>query len=252
LIINKQIYDMSAQEALKVPKLTLDDTFPFSCKACGRCCQNRDDITLFALDVYRLAGYFGRTPAEIIERYCDRFVGENSRLPLVVLRMVPPKQACPFLRNKRCSVHSAKPGSCRMYPLARVYELEGPAKFHQIQASCNHEPNTLTVREWIAEFADEENQRAGRLWNDILFPLTAAIHPNRFSCSREQRSEMQDVIFHHLYLQYDPAKEFLPQLTENAENLRQILLERFGLKVQTMAEYVVTTKEELAEQGIIL
>lgn len=248
--MSKQIYEMDALEALKVPKLSPDDTFLFRCRACGKCCQNRSDITLLAFDVYRLARYLGRTPAEIIGRYCERFEGENSGLPLVALCMEPPKRACPFLRNKRCSVHKAKPGVCRMYPLARVYELESPAKYYQIQTSCNHDPDTLTVREWIGEFADEENERAGRLWNGTVMPLSAAVH--RFSGSRGQRDEMRDVIFRQLYLGYDPGREFIPQFEENTENLRRVLLESFGLKVQTMAEYAVTTKEALAKEGIFL
>lgn len=250
--IKKQIYDMDAMEAMKVPKLKLDDTFLFRCKACGRCCQNRGDITLVPFDVFRLAGYFGRTPAEIIKRYCDRFEGENSRMPLVALRMEPPKRACPFLRNKRCSVHKAKPGVCRMYPLARIYDLESTAKFYQIQTSCSHDPNSLTVREWIADFADDDNEWAGRLWNDTMLPLSAALQPKSSSLSLQQRDEMMGVIFQQLYLHYDTTMEFAPQLAENSETLRHVLLGEYGLKVLTMVEYATMAKEELAKTGISL
>ena len=34
-------------------KLGADDTFRFSCKQCGKCCINRDDIILTPFDLFR-------------------------------------------------------------------------------------------------------------------------------------------------------------------------------------------------------
>lgn len=246
----KQIYNMSAEDALETPKLGLDDTFQFHCKACGRCCKNREDIILSSFDVYRLARYFGRSMKDIVDRYCDVAVGASTCLPIVSLCMQPPKRACPFLRNKRCGVHSVKPSNCRMYPLARIYELDKPAKFYQIDASCHHDAEPLTVRNWIAEFADDEIGQIGRLWNDVCIPLSASFNPIVFSCSKEVRSEVFDEIFSYLYIQYDPSKEYTRQLVDNNAALRHLLLEKYDLEVSTMAEYSAKMREELSKQGI--
>ena len=52
-------------------KLGLDDTFQFRCKGCGKCCTHREDVLLTAYDLFRIARYFGRSPAEILSRYCE-------------------------------------------------------------------------------------------------------------------------------------------------------------------------------------
>ena len=64
-----------------------EDTFEFSCDRCGRCCRNREDILLSPHDLYRIAKYLHKTPKEIVETYCEWYIGESSRIPII--RLLP-------------------------------------------------------------------------------------------------------------------------------------------------------------------
>jgi Fe-S-cluster containining protein len=99
----------SSYEELIKNRLELDDTFDFKCTKCGKCCKNRDDLILTPYDIFRLAKHLQIRPRKVIRKYCEVYIGANSRLPIV--RMLPRASdgACPFLRRKKCSVHEAKP-----------------------------------------------------------------------------------------------------------------------------------------------
>jgi Fe-S-cluster containining protein len=222
--MSKQIRQMSGEEVMKLPRLGLDDTFEFRCKACGKCCKHREDVILTAYDMFRIANFLGRTPAEIFERYCHVYEGGSSHLPIVRVVPVPPYNSCPFLRNKRCAIHEKKPVVCRVYPLARIFLSEGGgAEFIYSGASCKHDPQTVTVREWIGDAASAEAEEAGRLWVDILRDITLLIHPDKLEISEEKRRNMLTMIFLNLYINYETDKPFLIQMKSNFETIKLLL-----------------------------
>ncbi|SHO54132.1 YkgJ family cysteine cluster protein [Anaerocolumna xylanovorans] len=240
--MSKQIHEMSFEEISKLQTLGLDDTFPFTCKACGKCCKNRRDIVLTPFDVFRIAGYLGRTPEEIISRYCKVYEGQDSHFPIVWLAPVPPDNACPFLRNKRCFVHNAKPVVCRVYPLARIYQVSGESKYYLNGSSCSHEPKPVAVREWIGDIATEESEQAGRVWTDGLMCLLPAIHPDKLG-HREDREQILRAVFAYLWLPYDTKEAYTPQLKRNLWLLKEYLQEHFGIKVPQTEEFLSSLKE---------
>jgi Fe-S-cluster containining protein len=166
--MSKQIQDMSEEEIWDLPTLDIDDIFPFRCKACGKCCKSREDILLTPYDVFRLARYLIRTPEEIIGTYCRVYEGQNSHFPVVRVIPHPPEQKCPFLRKKKCTVHAAKPVLCRVYPLARISGKAAKAVYYFNKPHCNHGDNPVKVRDWIADVASEESERAAAVWAAVL------------------------------------------------------------------------------------
>ena len=49
------------------------------------------------------------------------------------------KEACYFLNEEgRCSIHSFRPGICRLFPLGRFYEEEGFRYFLQIHVHSQY------------------------------------------------------------------------------------------------------------------
>lgn len=225
MMMNKQIREMSDADIDNLETLGLDDTFNFQCRACGKCCKNRNDILLTAYDVFKIAKSLGRTPEEIIERYCEVYEGHTSHFPIVRLLPVPPDNSCPFLRNKKCSVHDKKPTVCRVYPLARIYESDGRSKYYLNGSYCKHEPRPVTVREWIGDVATDESEDAGRLWRDILFTIIPHIHPDKFSDPVLKRQEVLGILVDVLWLSYDTQKSFVPQLESKIEIIKNIFRE---------------------------
>lgn len=246
--MKKQIQEMSPKEIEHLQTLKLDDTFSFTCKACGKCCKNREDIILTPFDVFRIAGYLGRTPEEIITRYCKVYEGQDSHFPIVWLAPLPPDNSCPFLRNKKCIVHTAKPVVCRVYPLARIFQASGCSKYYLNGSSCCHEPKLVTVREWLGDVATEESERAGRLWTDGLMCLLSAIHPEKLSCSEAERNEILLNVFRCLWLPYDINAAFTPQLERNLHFLRKYLQKHFDVKVPQPEDFLQSLKGEPYEQ----
>lgn len=211
--------EMSADEISNLPSLGLDDTFEFNCKECGKCCRQRQDILLTPYDLYRIAGFLGRTTVEILERYCEAYEGGNSHLPVIRVVPVPPNNSCPFLRNKKCIIHMRKPVVCRVYPLARV-SAEGKTNFIFSGAGCNHEPKTLTVREWIADVASEESEEAGLLWGDAVAELYPLVQPDALKLSAKLRTLLMNTMIATLWVNYDVKQPFAPQFKLNYEELK--------------------------------
>jgi len=227
---------MSIEEIKKLETIGLNDTFSFTCKACGKCCRNRKDIVLTPYDVFRIAGYLGRTAEEIITRYCQVYEGHDSHFPVVWLHPVPPNDTCPFLRNRKCLVHEAKPVLCRVYPLARINQGTGSSRYYFNGYSCNHDPKQVTVREWIQDVASEDSERAGRIWTDTLRCLLPVIHPEKLMRSGEEREQILGMIFALLWFPYDTLTTFTPQLERNFEILWGCLQKEFHVSVPNLQE----------------
>jgi len=93
----------------------LDDVFAFKCRSCGKCCRNREDIMLTSRDVYNIATALNLTHEQVIEKYCEVYIGRDSRIPIVRLMPKGVNNVCPLLAGNRCSVHSLKPAVCAIY-----------------------------------------------------------------------------------------------------------------------------------------
>lgn len=229
---------MSNEEIENLNTLGLDDTFPFSCKACGKCCKNRHDIILTPYDVYRLARYLGRTTTEIISRYCEIYEGEKTHLPVVRVLPQPPDNRCPFLRNKKCSVHTAKPVLCRVYPLSKLSGGERmEVRYYYNNPFCSHRTGSVKVRDWIADVASEESDRAGIVWVAALNCIVRSMQSEYANMSDKTRSGVFDAIFKFIYLPYNTEKDFADQCIKNIKVLRDCLLEAFNIEIGDINEF---------------
>ncbi|HYP13252.1 MAG TPA: YkgJ family cysteine cluster protein [Bryobacteraceae bacterium] len=82
----------------------------FECqKGCTNCCRVKGYVYLTEADLERAAAHLGMTPAEFEQRYVYR--------TKYLLRLRKPRDSqCFFLLDSACSIHSAKPTQCRVYP----------------------------------------------------------------------------------------------------------------------------------------
>ena len=94
------------------------------CRGCSACCHGMgDSIVLDPMDVYRLEKKLGKTMEEIL-------LAGNVALRVVDgvilphLKMTEQSDRCSFLNEEgRCSIHDARPGFCRMFPLGRGWNI---------------------------------------------------------------------------------------------------------------------------------
>jgi len=213
--------------------LSIDDTFHFKCRACGKCCKNREDIILTARDLYNIAKKLGMTHETVMEKYCDRYIGRDSQLPVVRLQPVGVNHVCPFLADKRCMVHDSKPVVCALFPIGRVrmnqdipVDNELKAKltgntFIMMPVTCGSISRKHTVRSWLEKFGIPTVDEFFESWTDLLIYLcqfTAKL--GGMGISEELMMTIWQLIGFLLYGHYDTTKEFMPQYEENVSALK--------------------------------
>ena len=215
----------------------LDDTFQFKCRGCGKCCKQREDIILNPWDVFRIAKYLNLSHEQLIEKYCHRYIGTDSRMPIIRLKPQGVNRSCPFLEGKKCRIHDVKPAVCALYPIGRMVQAPITEPFDPDQeivagyiinpADCGSITKTYTVRSWLERFGIPVDDEFYIEWNKTFMPLSMNLS------ELEKQSEVTDKVmdmlwsscYIALYLDYDAEKEFLPQFKENSGKLKAVIEE---------------------------
>lgn len=108
----------------------------FKCSACGACCKNvRDSIVLEPLDAFRIIRDRMKNGSkdsadDILWNIAD--LKELSRgFDVFVLRTVNDSGVCGMLKDNRCTIYSARPRTCRLYPFTA-----DPARKNTVSGGC--------------------------------------------------------------------------------------------------------------------
>jgi len=217
------VQDMS--ENMDKYRIGLDESFAFRCRMCGRCCLDREDILLTPRDIFRAAKHLGLTPDGFVRRYCESYLGQDSRLPLIRLKPTGRQRACPLLSAQgRCIVHESKPVVCALYPLGRVYSQNmdtGEQVLSYVTAghNCGTDART-TPRQVLETFGIPLDDEFQLLWGQTAVRLSDMMR--RMSGMPQLASSARfDVLYGGLlgllYLAYDTGEEFLPQFRKAAD-----------------------------------
>lgn len=169
----KHIYDN-----LNTMKIGLDDSFRFHCTQCGKCCINREDIIMTPRDLFRAANALKMSIPAMVHTFCEMYIGNDSRFPLVRLKPTGKDRHCPLLKNNRCSIHQAKPGVCAMYPLGRLTSFPANQSegidFDKLEIQyifqrpdCGRRSQSHTFREWLASFDIDADDQFFRQWQKV-------------------------------------------------------------------------------------
>lgn len=212
-----------------------DEKFRFHCTQCGKCCINREDILLNPKDLYNIAATLSISQEEAVEQYCETYMGETSRLPIVRLRPQGSIKRCPLLKDRKCMVHKAKPTVCAMYPLgrclaisqdtmSRIETAELKPQFILNEVDCGDNAEEHTVREWLESFGIPVEDQYYIRWQRIAMLASKVIKSVEGSWTPHGLNMLLTLIFNMLYLGYDMDKEFEPQFEERAEELRTVLV----------------------------
>ena len=205
----------------------LDDTFKFHCTQCGLCCVNREDIMLSPMDIYKMAKELGLTPTMFFAKYCETYIGDTSRMPIIRLQPVGDEMRCPLLKNHKCSVHKVKPSVCALYPLGRYIAIEkgdyseegvgkSEVKYLLQPIDCGDDSQTHTVREWLADFDIKLEDEAFIRWHQTIAKVSATIKELEKKWDMITMMQIWFVTRVFLYERYDTEDPFMPQFEENA------------------------------------
>lgn len=211
-------------------KIGLDDSFQFSCNRCGRCCYWRDDIIVSPSDVFRASKVLEIHPLAFISKYCEIFLGGQSRTPLVRVKADLKDGHCVLLKNKQCSIHKGKPTVCAMYPLGRYINNSLPKDASEVgyinqghNCGCGE---THTVREWIESFGLEKEENIFKEWSLYQLQFGLMFKDLERMLMDVEFSKFITVFIGVVYGTYDTSKEFLPQLINNCDIASAMVLSK--------------------------
>ncbi len=120
------------------------------CAGCSDCCRGMgSSVILDPMDIWRLHRGMHKDFQSLLE-------AENIELNIVDgmvlpnLKMDSVRDACPFLDEQgRCSIHSWRPGLCRLFPLGRYYEESGFKYFIQIHECREQDRGKIKIKKWL-------------------------------------------------------------------------------------------------------
>lgn len=221
-------------ENLDSMKIGLDEPFKFHCDMCGKYCIHREDILLSPKDIYNMAKELGIKPEELFEQYCEVYVGQDSRVPIVRLKPRGSVKRCPLLKNRKCMVHKSKPTVCAMYPLGRCIVAANPkeglkdisqGKFQYIfsDPGCGDASETHTVREYLESFGIPVPDEFFIEWQQTVLEMGNIFRKLEKTVSNETMELVRRAAFIGLYLHYETEKDFMPQFDSNVKNFFDML-----------------------------
>ena len=125
------------------------------CAGCSDCCRGMgNSVILDPFDVFRLSLHFSKNFEELVADFLELNVADGIILPN--LRMTGPNESCVFLdQDGRCTVHVARPGLCRLFPLGRYYENGSFRYFLQVHECPKQNKTKIKIKKWL----DTENLR---------------------------------------------------------------------------------------------
>lgn len=219
-----------------------DDTFVFGCHACGNCCKHRDDLIITPRDVFHIAQKLETTIENIIDTYCDTYIGDTSKLPIVRIKPVGITHQCPFLEGNRCSIHDAKPTICAIFPLGRLYshqsKSEEKIKYFLQPTNCGSRRKKHTLRNWLNEFGIDINDSFFISWSSVIPQLVMFIRwLQDNNIDPKEISGFLLIIFNYLYINYDTNSDFLMQFNKNVDKLKSLLQNAKSSPEETLNRY---------------
>ncbi|MBP3568469.1 MAG: YkgJ family cysteine cluster protein [Lachnospiraceae bacterium] len=169
------------------------------CEGCSACCKGMgDSVVLDPYDVWRLERGLGIPFAQMIGKQVMLSVVDGLILPS--LNMETETGACPFLNGEgRCSIHSFRPGICRLFPLGRYYH-DGSFSYVLMTGECKKENRSkVKIEKWIGEPDLKSYEQFVLAWKEILEKTRTQIGGTVQNMTVQPKSE--EVTEHALLLQ---------------------------------------------------
>ena len=146
------------------------------CKGCSACCQGMgQSIVLDPYDIYRLTTELNLSFEQLMAGAIELNVVDGIVLPN--LKMTGVDEKCYFLNDEgRCSIHSSRPGICRLFPLGRYYENDDFKYILQVNECKKKDRTKIKVKKWIDTYDIARNKEFILEWHRYLKTMQAKIN----------------------------------------------------------------------------
>ncbi len=212
----KEISDGRLYTANDMVKIGCSD-----CRGCSECCRIvGDTILLDPYDIYQLEGILGVGFQELLGNKLELGVVDGLICPH--LKMKPEGAGCVFLSGEgRCTIHTARPGFCRMFPMGRVYQEDGFKYFLQIYECAYPNKTKVKLRKWLGIPSLERYEEYVKDWHKLTLQ---AAHIVEGAGSQEIVRKLNLYLLNEFYVnQYEMKEDFYGQFYQRLEAAAQVV-----------------------------
>lgn len=201
----------------------INDLVQVSCNGCGgnaNCCHGMgSSIVLDPYDIYRLVTNLDMTFEQLLIDKVELNIVDGLILPNLKMNQI--SEQCAFLNeNGRCSIHSVRPGICRIFPLGRYYENNSFQYILQVNECPNESRTKVKVSKWIDTPDIMENQQFINDWHYFLKDIETMIKNTQ---DEKLIKNINMYILNSFYLkQYDTNIEFYEQFYERLNEAKKL------------------------------
>ena len=198
------------------------------CSGCSSCCQDMgQSIWLDPYDTYNLTKGLQKSFEELLAREVELHVEDGLIMPNLRMTTGSTKNtdeipACSFLNAEgRCSIHSFRPGFCRLFPLGRNYEGNKLSYFVLEDACPVPNKSKVKIEKWL-------NIPGIRQYEDFLVKWHALTKGLRlfYEDNQENEAVVKAINMQFLqifYLTPYGVDAFYPQFEERLEKMNQFM-----------------------------
>ena len=200
------------------------------CKGCSSCCRDMgESIWLDPYDVYNLTTSLGKTFESLLQKEVELHVEDGLVLPNI--RMAGEEDPkCSFLNEDgRCSIHTIRPGFCRLFPLGRNYE-DGKLSYFVLEDAClAPSKSKIKINKWLGVPRLKDYEGFLIEWHALTKGLRAFYEANADNDAVIKAVNMQ--FLQIFYLTPYTADDFYSQFYERKEKM-YAFLDSLGIHLQ--------------------
>ena len=170
------------------------------CAGCSSCCEDMgESIILDPLDIYELTKNLNTTFENLLKEQIE----------------------LPFLKEKRCSIHSFRPGICRVFPLGRIYEENRLDYFLQVDGCAKENRSKIKVSKWLDTPELKKNQQYLIDWHAFRKKIKSILG----EMSDENRKKTITMfLLNTFYINpYDTEQDFYLQFYARLDRIAQVI-----------------------------
>lgn len=179
------------------------------CAGCSKCCHGMgESIILDPYDIYSLTTNLKMTFGELIKEKISLSVSDMIILPHLNLKAE--NEGCFFLDgNGRCSIHSFRPGICRLFPLGRIYEDDSFSYFLQTDECAKTNRTKVKIKKWLGIPNLNEYENYINTWHYFLKNMKAFLEEqNNESIAKKINVYILKIFFEEPYKDEDFYTQF--------------------------------------------
>lgn len=188
------------------------------CIGCSGCCRGMgNSILLDPMDIWRLTANLKTDFNALLEKYVE--LGMVDGLILPNLKLAGDGESCSFLNEQgRCSIHSFRPGICRLFPLGRIYDENGFSYFLQVHECPKTDKTKIKVKKWLGISDIKSYEKYILDWHNFVNKCEEALE----QLEDGQRKTLTLYILKTFYQTTYPETDFYTEFYQRLENTKEM------------------------------